>query len=157
MSVRSKRLGLNQLDQMLSGFREACRIPSPTKGWIRAIRSGLGMTAQQLGARTGMSQAAIAQIEKSEAKKTASIATMEKMAKGLDCRFVYGLVPNTTLEETLKARVRKIARREILRTAHSMAIEKQGIPNEQTQKQIDILTEEIMATLPRYIWDENDA
>ena len=138
MSVRAKRLAINQLDQMLSGYKKISAIPSPKKGWVRAIRSALGMTAQQLGARTGISQAAISQIEQSEAKKTATIATMEKMAKGLDCTFVYGLVPNTTLEETLKARVGKIARREVFRTAHSMAIEKQGIPNEQTQKQIDL-------------------
>lgn len=155
MSTRAKRLAVSQLDETLSRYKEVSRTPPPTKGWIKAIRSALGMTAQQLGARAGMSQAAITQIEKSEVKKAATIATMEKIAKGLDCTFFYGLVPNMTLEQTLRLRVAKVAQQKVLSTAHSMALEKQGIPNEQTQRQIDILVEEIMATLPRYIWDQN--
>jgi predicted DNA-binding mobile mystery protein A len=146
---------VSQLDETLSKYKELSHVPRPSKGWINAIRRALGMTAQQLGARTGMSQAAITQIEMSEVKKTATIATMEKIARGLDCTLVYGLVPNTTLAQTLKSRITEVARQKVLGSARSMALENQGIPDEQTQRQIELLAEEIMATLPRYIWDQD--
>lgn len=157
MSVRAKRLAVSQLDETLSRHKELSHAPSPTKGWIKAIRRALGMTAQQLGARTGMSQAAITQIEMSEVRKTATIATMEKIAKALDCTLVYTLVPNTTLAQTLTSRITEVARQKVLGSARSMALENQAIPDAQTRKQIELLADEIMATLPRYIWDQDAA
>lgn len=157
MSVRAKRLAVSQLDETLSRYRELSHAPLPTKGWIKAIRRALGMTAQQLGARAGMSQAAITQIEMSEVRKTATIATMEKIARALDCTFVYGLVPKTTLGQTLTSRITEVARQKVLGSARSMALENQAIPDAQTRKQIELLADEIMATLPRYIWDQDAA
>lgn len=155
MTIRAKLLAVSQLDETLSKYRHLLHVTPPTKGWIKAVRNALAMTAQQLGVRTGMSQAAITQIEKSEVKRAATIATMEKIAEGLDCTFVYGFVPNVSLEQTLRSRVTEIARQRVLIASHTMALEKQNIPDENTQKQINVLADEIMATLPRYIWDQN--
>lgn len=155
MTQESKRLAIRQLDNILSKFKgNGSIIPLP-KGWIRAIRAALGMSARQLGKRADMTQAAVAQIEKSEAAGKASISTMRKMAKALDCTFVYALVPNTSLEAFLKRRITEHAKQKVLSTAHSMSLESQGITDEETQKQIDMLAETILATFPRNIWDQD--
>ena len=95
MVSESRRLAIRQLDRALSQLKKEGLFHLPRKGWIRAIRAAIGMSARQLGNRAGMTQAAVAQIEKSEATGKASISTMNKMAKALDCTFVYALVPNT--------------------------------------------------------------
>jgi len=155
MASESKRLAIRQLDHTLSQFKNVGSFILPPKGWIRAIRTALGMPARHLGRRAGMTQAAVAQIEKSEAVGKASISTMRKMAEALDCTFVYALVPNTSLEAFLKKQITEHAKQKVLSTAHSMTLESQGVTDEETKKQIDMLVENMLVTLPRDIWDQD--
>lgn len=155
MHTESKRWAVNQLDRALGCFKGSGAPPPPKKGWIRTIRGALGMSAKQLGARAGMSQAAVAQIEVSEAQGKASLLTLRKMAKALDCTLVYGLVPNTTLEDTLKRRATEIAKRRLQKTAHSMSLEKQAVPNDQTQKQIDLLVDDLLVNRYKWFWEQD--
>jgi hypothetical protein len=37
-----------------------------------------------------------------------------------------------------------------------MALESQTVPDEQTDLQIKMLTDEILATLPRHMWNQDD-
>ena len=155
MVSESRRLAIRQLDRALSQFKKEGLFHLPRKGWIRAIRAAIGMSARQLGNRAGMTQAAVAQIEKSEATGKASISTMNKMAKALDCTFVYALVPNTSLEAFLKRQIKEQARQKVLSAAHSMLLEAQGVTEEETKKQIDMLVENMLVTLPRHLWDQD--
>lgn len=157
MSTRAKMLAVRQLDQVLSGFKHLHKVPRPGNGWIQAIRKTLGMSAKQLGNRANMSQAGIAQIENSEAEGKATLSTMKKMADALDCTFVYAFVPNSTLQEAIERQVRELATRRVRSTAHSMSMESQTVTGKQTELQIKLLTDEILTTLPRHIWDQDDA
>lgn len=155
MSVRSRKFGIHQLDRTLSGFYALRETPRPKNGWIKAIRTALGMSARQLGARAGMGQVPVSKIEERERLGTVTMATMDKMARALDCTFVYALVPNTSLDGFIRDRAEEIARRRVLGTAHSMKLEKQAVGEEETREQIALLTEEIMATLPRHMWNSD--
>lgn len=155
MVAKSKLLAISQLDEKLKRYSRLRSDTPPKKGWIRAIRDALGMSAEQLGRRANFSQQAIAQLEGSEAEGKATIAKLRTVAKGLDCTFVYALVPNSTLADFLKRQATKVAERTVLSTAHSMSLEDQDVPDKQTQKQIDILAREINMTFPRYIWDQD--
>lgn len=152
---KSTRLAIRQLDNIFSKFKENGSFILPPKGWIRAIRTALGMSARQLGNRAGMTQAAVAQIETSEAADKASISTMRKMAGALDCTFVYALVPNTSLEAFLKKQITEYAKQKVLSTAHSMSLEAQNVTDEETENQIDMLAENMLVTLPRHLWDQD--
>ncbi len=156
MTTRAKLLAVRQLDQALSGFKKLQEISRPSKGWVQSIRKTLGMSAKQLGNRAGMTQAGIAQIENSEAEGKATISSMNKMAAALDCTFVYGLVPNSTLQDFIERQAREIATKRVRGTSHSMSLESQSVANEQTELQINVLTDEVMATLPRHMWNEDD-
>lgn len=153
MGKRAKLLAVHQLDQVLSGFKKLGKVSRPGNGWVQAIRKTLGMSGKQLGNRANMSQAGIAQIENSEAEGKATLSTMHKMAAALDCTFVYALVPKTTLWDSIERQALNIAAKRVRSTSHSMSLESQTVTDEQTELQIKMLTDEILATLPRHMWN----
>ena len=83
----------------------------PERGWVREIREALGMTSRQLAARMGCSQPAVIQLEQSERTLGIRLETLQRCAAALDCDLVYGLVPRTSLDSTMRARARVVARR----------------------------------------------
>src|SRR5580700_10612461 len=86
-----------RLDERFKAMEPSVRQSQPVRGWIRAIREALGMTAEQL-------------------------ATRRRVAEALDCKLVYTLVPNKPLEQTVRERARRFARRRLEPIEHSMAL-----------------------------------
>jgi len=62
------------------------------------------MTKSQLARRMGVSSSTVAELERSEVRETITLASLRRLAKGLDCRVVYALVPNGA--DSLEALVR---------------------------------------------------
>ena len=136
--MNSKRKTARQrLDERLSAFKPESRFAVPPKGWIRAIRDALGMSASQLGTRLGVKPQSVADLEKSEALGTIQLKTLRKAAEALDCTLVYALVPNSSIEDTVQTRARSIARKELARIGHSMDLEAQGLSKADREAQID--------------------
>ena len=79
----------------------------PARGWIRAIRDGLGMTASQLGKRMGVSQPTITQMEHNEVSGSITLATLERAAHALGCRLTYSFVPEEPLETRVTEQAKK--------------------------------------------------
>lgn len=120
----------------------------PKQGWISAVRQALGMTAKQLAERVGLSQPRIAKMELNE--NNLKISTMKKIAEGLDCDFVYGFVPKSSLQETINQQARKKAEAILSNVNTNMALEDQlaDDPNILT----DVADEMIAKNIKR-IWD----
>ncbi|MBK8840867.1 MAG: helix-turn-helix domain-containing protein [Hyphomonadaceae bacterium] len=96
-------LAAQQLDRRFSEIRETLReAERPARGWIKAIREALGMTTAQLAARMGVAQPRITELEKREAGRVVTLQSLERAAEALDCRLVYILVPNDSLEGPAK-------------------------------------------------------
>jgi predicted DNA-binding mobile mystery protein A len=122
----------------------------PQRGWVRAIRDALGMTAEQLGGRIGVTQSTIQRLETSEAADTIQLNSLRRLAEGLGCELVYVLVPRETLSATYDAAARDVARRELARVSHSMALEDQAVDDAGDEER---LRQFIAAELdPREIW-----
>ena len=121
----------------------------PKQGWISAVRQALGMTAKQLAERVGLSQPRIAKMELNE--NNLKISTMKKIAEGLDCDFVYGFVPKSSLQETINRQARKKAEAILSNVNTNMALEDQlaDDPNILT----DVADEMIAKNIKR-IWDK---
>lgn len=121
----------------------------PKQGWISAVRQALGMTAKQLAERVGLSQPRIAKMELNE--NNLKISTMKKIAEGLDCDFVYGFVPKSSLQETINRQARKKAEAILSNVNTNMALEDQlaDDPNILT----DVAHEMIAKNIKR-IWDK---
>ncbi len=122
----SKTLARASLDQRLLVL-EAVRpaLARPRQGWVRAIRTALGMTTAQLGQRLGIAQASVVGMEKAEAEDRIQLGTLRRAAEALDCELHYVLLPRTGLQERVEQRRAVLAEREHARVAHSMGLEHQ--------------------------------
>jgi predicted DNA-binding mobile mystery protein A len=123
-----RNLRLKQLDRSLEPFRAARSLPRPQKGWIRAIREAIGVSAPELGRILGSSRQLPLQLEKAEAEDRITLKSLRKVANALDCDLVYALVPRAgTMRELIENRARRQARKHVLEVEHSMALEDQAV------------------------------
>lgn len=138
------------LDRRFNNFKPASQFTPPAKGWIRAIREALGMTAEQLARRLGIKQPTVHALEQSEIKSSIELATLRRVAAALDCTLVYAFVPNQPLEETVRARARSFARRRLAPVEHSMLLEDQAVQGSGEESRID---EVLLETSPGKLWE----
>lgn len=129
------------LDEVLGTFREGMRSLRPSAGWVRTIRESLGMSAEQLARRIGVSRATIVTLERSEARGRITLASLEKLSRGLGCRVVYALVPEmgASLADMKRARARKVARGQLA-------------SREADRSELERLTDKLLAGSPRKLW-----
>jgi predicted DNA-binding mobile mystery protein A len=123
-----RNLRLKQLDRGLESFRVAQGVSRPPKGWIRAIREALGISARELGAILGTSRQLPLQFEKAEADDSITLKSLRNVADALGCDLVYALVPRTgSMRELAANRARALATKSLLGVEHSMALEDQAV------------------------------
>lgn len=100
----------------------------PNAGFIRAIRDALQMSAAELGERLGVSQPAVIALETNEKKGSIRLDSLRRAAGAMDCELVYAFIPKKGLERTLRNRAKEVASAELKGVAHSMALEGQASP-----------------------------
>ncbi|MGD8787061.1 MAG: mobile mystery protein A [Phycisphaerales bacterium] len=154
MKTRHKKLVREQLDSTLKHLEPLKKLAPPGKGWIRAIRTALGMTGRQLANRSNVNKQRVSRIERDETFGKVKIETLRNIAEALDCIFVYGFVPRDSLEETVKNRARLVAKKRIARSNQTMRLEKQELSEKEKEKVLEDLIEDIMNEMPKSLWDE---
>lgn len=154
MNYWDKKLIRKQLDKKLNKLKPLLKMGVPTEGWIRAIREGLGMTLEELGSRVGLDKSRVYRIEHAEVNGDVKLSTLRKMADGLEVKFVYGFVPEQTLEDVVREQAIKIAKKRLSRIDHSMKLEQQGISEEERQEALDDLMDKILIEEPKNFWDQ---
>lgn len=153
--MNKQKLVREQLDATLRRFHPLRQISPPKKGWIRAIRDALGMTAKQLARRLQVAQQAVARIENNELAGAVTIKTMRRVAEGLDCVFVYGLVPRSSLESTLRTQANQVAARRLAQASQTMALEDQALSNKEKNKVLFKTLNELADMPPSNLWNES--
>jgi predicted DNA-binding mobile mystery protein A len=154
--MNKKKLIREQLDASLKRFSPLLNVPAPPKGWIRAIRDALGMTAKQLAGRLDVAQQAVARIEKEELAGSVTIKTMRRIAESLDCVFVYGFVPRTSLEEAVARQAQKVAIQRLTQASQTMSLENQSLSKVENEQALSHLVDELIRTLPSTLWNGHD-
>lgn len=154
MNASEVRLLRQQLDSKLRGMRRAGEEPVPVKGWIRSIREALAMNARQLAARMGVSPSRISELEEAERTGAVTINSMRRAAEALDCRFVYMLLPASSLEETLEAQVEKYLREKFQRVGQSMLLEEQELEHRDEALLFRSMRDEFMHDTPKAVWEQ---
>jgi predicted DNA-binding mobile mystery protein A len=151
---RFKNLTLDQLDETMVTLRKSAEVQRPPKGWARSIRRALGMSLGQLARRVGVSRETIATLERSEARGTITLASLEKLARGLGCRVTYALVPEGgSLEALRRERAQEVARKDLEQVSHSMRLEAQGLAPARERRQLERQVQELLAGSPRRLWE----
>jgi len=153
--MNKKKLIREQLDASLQRLRPILNVTAPPKGWIRAIRDALGMTAKQLANRLDVAQQAVARIEKEELAGSVTIKTMRRIAECLDCVFVYGFVPRTSLEETVARQAKKVAAQRLAQASQTMSLENQALSRRENEQALSDLVDELIRTLPSNLWNKS--
>jgi predicted DNA-binding mobile mystery protein A len=146
-----RKLTARQIDKQVRPFKNFI---GPSIGWIRTIRKALGINTRQLGEKTGVSSERIVRIEADELENKLTMATLQKMAEAMNCRFVYAFVPNDNLDKIIQKAAQDKAKTQMSRISHSMTIEDQKTGVKELNEQIDILTEEYLNKNIKKIWDK---
>ncbi len=72
----------------------------PRAGWVREIRTALGLSQSQLAKRAGVSRATVQQMERAEAQRRITLASLDKLAAAMDCQVAVAILPRGgTLED----------------------------------------------------------
>ena len=149
MTDKFKYMQLRALDDHLSRVNVCDR---PSGGWIRTVRTSLGMSVRQMAERMGITQQSAARLEKNEADDVIKLKSLRKAAEALDCRLVYAFVPK---EGGLRDIVRKQAlgkARDIVDPVdHSMMLEAQDV-GDRREKFLQVADELARNPNPR-LWD----
>lgn len=151
----SKELKIKQVDKMLNDLAHRRVVKRPKKGWINLIRTALGMNTRALGERIGLSQPRVSLIEKGEIDGSITLNTLEKVAEGLECEFVYYLVPKQekSLEELreLQAIKKSVFINDYIET--HMSLEKQSTSKSTQMDNKNKLKDELLKKWSRDFWD----
>lgn len=149
----NQALARKHLERRLGPLRQLDGLTPPEKGWLRAVRDALGMTASQFAKRIGVTQPRITALEKAEAEGAVTLATLRQAAEGLGCTLVYALVPTQPFDAMLEERARVIADRQISRTHHTMTLENQALEPAELKAQRERLIAQLIKDNPRRLWD----
>ena len=123
MSIRSREL----LDGHFDEWQQLRGLARPPRGWVRAIREALGMSAAALAARLGTTPGAVTRLEQSEAADRIGLDTLRRAADALGCDLVYLLVPRRPLTAVVRERARELAHQQVTATEQTMRLEDQAI------------------------------
>jgi predicted DNA-binding mobile mystery protein A len=150
----SQALAHRHLETRLGPYRRSLDLERPPRGWIRAMREALGMTAAQLARRLRVSQPRISQLEKDEKNENVTLKTLREAAEALDCRLVYALIPNRPLEDILRDRAAHVADRHLTHVNHTMALENQSLDRAGRNAERKRVIDELLRGNPKHLWDE---
>lgn len=148
-------LARKQMDRRFKAV-DVHALARPSHGWLRAIRNALSMSTRQAARRLGVSQPTYTRFEKGEAENSITLASLRGAAEALDCTLVYAIVPNESLESTLRARALAMAQRQLERVHHTMRLEDQATGEDSLTlaAERERLAEELLRTDPRRLWDD---
>jgi len=154
MKIKNRELVIEQLDNKLNRLKILQTIGVPQKGWLRAIRNALNMNCRQLAQRLKVSdRSSVSLLECNEISGSATIKTMKHAAQALDCIFVYGLIPRTSLKDTIKKQAENVAKQRMAKTTHTMLLENQQLTDEEEKKVFKAMVDELTEKMPKTLWD----
>lgn len=149
-----RKLLIDQLDQKLQPFYESSKVLVPERGWINTIRTTLNISLAQLGNKLNITRQGVKRIEESEAKGTITLNSLNEVAKVLDLKLVYALVPkNESINDLIQNKADQLAQKIVFRTNQNMKLEGQGIGDDKIAETIKELANEIKREMRKSLWD----
>jgi predicted DNA-binding mobile mystery protein A len=147
-------LQFQQINNKLLALAGLQKVVMPPTGWIKAIRSAIGMSMQQLGNKLSITRQSVHEIEKREKDGSITINSLKEVARVLDMQLVYGFVPNDgSLEALIDRKARELAIKIVLRTSNTMKLEDQENTQQRLENAIQERTVIIKNEIPKILWD----
>ncbi|MEZ5558134.1 MAG: mobile mystery protein A [Pseudomonadales bacterium] len=152
MRAQDRALARKHLDRKLNSLRDSTALLRPPKGWVKALREALGMTAEQLARRIGVTKPRVYEIERSELDGSITLHSLERAAQAMDCQLVYALVPRQPLQNMVEQRALLEANKRIRAAAHTMALEDQAVEEQELREQVETLAKELLNQKGSVLW-----
>jgi len=102
----------------------------------------------------GLTQQAVAALERSEVAEGIRLDSLRRAAEAMDCSLVYAFVPKTSLEDQVQRRAIALASSEIARINQTMLLEDQLLDGDATSDLIKDRVAELVGS--RHLWDASD-
>ena len=130
-------------------------LKTPPEGWLRTVRSALGMSGADVARRMGLTRARITQAEQAELAGGVTLKSMHAAADAMGCRFVYAIIPATgRVEDIITAQARKKAVAIVGTASRHMALENQKLPDDKiTQNAKKCFFDPVGDRPSRVTWD----
>jgi predicted DNA-binding mobile mystery protein A len=149
-----KSLQIQQLNSKMLVVAAIKQITPPPTGWIKAVRTALGITLQQLGNKISITKQSLQDIERREREGSVTIKTLKDVANALDMELVYGFVPRDgSLDALIDRKAKELATQIVLRTSKTMQLEEQQNSPQRLQKAIEERAAAIKNEMPKILWD----
>jgi predicted DNA-binding mobile mystery protein A len=129
MKAEMRSILLQALDKRLPQLRVGMAAEKPAHGWLRAIRTAVGVTQQQVASKLGVTRASYVDLENAEQRGAITLNSLERAAAAMDCSIVYFVVPNAAVAADYSALADRLdpKRRQLRAAEHSMALEDQAV------------------------------
>ncbi|MBU2020098.1 MAG: mobile mystery protein A [Bacteroidetes bacterium] len=152
--MKKNKLQIEHLEKRIKPFIQAESVTRPKIGWIKTIRTTLGMSLEQLSKKLGRNKSSVARMEIRESNGGITIRTMEEVGRAMGMKLIYGFVPyDGSIEELIEKRAKNLATEIVMRTSGNMKLEDQENSPERIRKAIEERTKEIMEEMPKKLWD----
>ena len=152
--MENKSLQIQQLHSKMLAYGSSQKVVPPPTGWIKAIRTAIGMSMQQLGNRLSITKQSVLDIERREKEGSITIKALREAAKALDMQLVYGFVAiDGGLEEMIDRKAKELATKIVLRTSNTMKLEDQENTKQRIANAIKERTVAIKNEMPKALWD----
>ena len=133
---------------------QVASLAMPPEGWIRTMRSALGMSGAQLARRLNMARSQVAQAEKNELSGVVTLKTLDNMAQAMGCRVVYAIVPEHSAGDLISKQAYKRAKQIVSSADTQMALEAQTLSEDQRKFEIERIANELIRDMPSDLWNE---
>ncbi|MBI1192855.1 MAG: mobile mystery protein A [Bacteroidetes bacterium] len=152
--MSKQSLQLQQLNSKMQRFAALKQVAMPPTGWIKAIRTALGMSMQQLGNKLNISKQGVMDMELREKNGSITLKSLRETARAMDMQLVYGFVPNDgSLDALIEKRATELATQIVMRTANTMKLEDQANSKKRIETAIKERTTAIKNEMPKILWD----
>ena len=138
MNSTQSRAARRALDRRLSQLPPAAAFTPPARGWIRAVRNALGMSAADLAARLQVTAASVSDMERSEHDHRIRLDTLQRAAEAMGCELVYALIPRGSLTEIVQQQAQGKVGQQVHAVSRAMDLEAQS-----TQLDDEVVREEM--------------
>lgn len=141
-----------QLERRFATLRnEAGLLATPKGGWIRLLRTSLGMRQHDLGARMGITAQAAGQLEQREMDEAVTLKALRQAADALGAELYYVLVPREPLSAAVEDRISRAARYLAGQVDHTMRLENQATGEAESQARVRQIEEQLRLR-PSLLW-----
>jgi predicted DNA-binding mobile mystery protein A len=148
------QLQTDQLNARLQSYMEPAKLGRPALGWIKTIRTTLGISLQQLGKKLDITKQSMLEMEQREAEGSITLNALQEAAKAMDMQLVYGFVPKDgTLDALIERKANEAAQKIVLRASHSMMLEDQENTEARVRKAIQEKASILKNEVSKILWD----